>query len=224
MNPDTGPTPSERFVNGILPENPVFRQLLGLCPVLAVTASLASALTMSAAVMFVLLCANVCISLIRHLLRPHVRIVVFTLIIAGFVTLVDLLMGAFFYPMSKLLGPYLPLIIVNCIIICRCEVCASRQTPVHAAADAVGQGLGFTLALGCLGAVRELLGAGSLLGIRVLPEIWPDQIVMILPPGAFFAFGLLLAGMNAVRNARAARALRSTPKESPLWKPSEASC
>ncbi len=224
MNSESGPTPTERFINGILPENPVFRQLLGLCPVLAVTASLASALTMSAAVLFVLLCANVCISLIRHLLRPHVRIVVFTLIIAGFVTLVDLLMGAFFYPMSKLLGPYLPLIIVNCIIICRCEVCASRQTPLHAAADAIGQGLGFTLALGALGAVREVLGAGSLLGHRVLPAAWPEQVVMILPPGAFFAFGLLLAALNALRSARTARRLNPSPTESLAWKPSEASC
>lgn len=224
MNSESGPTPGERFINGILPENPVFRQLLGLCPVLAVTASLASALTMSAAVLFVLLCANVCISLIRHLLRPHVRIVVFTLIIAGFVTLVDLLMGAFFYPMSKLLGPYLPLIIVNCIIICRCEVCASRQTPLHAAADAIGQGLGFTLALGALGAVREVLGAGSLLGHRVLPAAWPEQVVMILPPGAFFAFGLLLAALNALRSARTARRLNPSPTESLAWKPSEASC
>lgn len=220
MTPDTGPTPAERLLNGILPENPVLRQLLGLCPVLAVTASLASALTMSAAVLFVLLCANVCISLIRHLIRPHVRIVVFTLIIAGFVTLVDLLMGAFAYPMSKLLGPYLPLIIVNCIIICRCEVCASRQSPLHAAADALGQGLGFTLALATLGTIRELLGAGSLLGHRLLPAAWPDQIVMILPPGAFFAFGLLLATLNALRTAR----LKSTLPESTAWKPSEASC
>ena len=225
MTADTGPSPAERFINGILPENPVFRQLLGLCPVLAVTASLASALTMSGAVLFVLLCANVCISMIRHLLRPHVRIVVFTLIIAGFVTLVDLLMGAFLYPMSKLLGPYLPLIIVNCIIICRCEVCASRQTPLHAAADAVGQGLGFTLALGSLAAVRELLGAGSLLGYRVLPATWPDQVVMILPPGAFFAFGLLLASLNALRAARTARAAKKLPtKDTLTWKPSEASC
>ncbi len=218
MNPDTGPTPAERFINGILPENPVFRQLLGLCPVLAVTASLASALTMSGAVIFVLLCANVSISLIRHWIRPHLRIVVFTLIIAGFVTLVDLLMGAFLYPMSKLLGPYLPLIIVNCIIICRCEVCASRQPPLHAAADAIGQGLGFTLALGVLGSVRELLGAGSLLGIRLLPAAWPDQVVMILPPGAFFAFGLVLATLNFVR------ARRTLPRKAPAWKPSEASC
>jgi len=213
-----GPTPAERFLNGILPENPVFRQLLGLCPVLAVTASLGSALTMSGAVLFVLLCANVSISLIRHWIRPHLRIVVFTLVIAGFVTLVDLLMGAFLYPMSKLLGPYLPLIIVNCIIICRCEVCASRQPPLHAAADAVGQSLGFALALSILGALRELLGAGSLLGFRVLPAAWPDQVVMILPPGAFFAFGLVLATLNFLRARKT-----STPK-APAWKPSEASC
>lgn len=214
------PTPTERFLNGILPENPVFRQFLGLCPVLAVTASLASALTMSAAVMFVLLGANVTISLLRPWLQPHLRIVVFTLVIAGFVTLVDLLMGAYAYPMSKVLGPYLPLIIVNCIIICRCEVCASRQSPRHAAADAVGQGIGFTLALGALGASRELLGAGSLLGFRVFPEAWPDLVVMVLPPGAFFAFGLSLAALNALRAHRTSK----QKQESPAWKPLETSC
>ena len=123
------PTPFERFVQGILPENPVYRQLLGLCPTLAVTNGLKPALTMAMAVGVVLLCANVIISLIRDLLKPHLRIVVFTLTIATFVTIVDRLLAAYMYPMSKTLGPYIPLIIVNCIIICRCEVCASRQGP-----------------------------------------------------------------------------------------------
>jgi len=199
------PTPGERFVNGVLPENPVFRQLLGLCPVLAVTATLASALTMSAAVALVLLGANVVVSLIRGWLRPHLRIVVFTLTIAGFVTLVDKTMAAFLYPLSKELGPYLPLIIVNCIIICRCEVCASKQGVGAAAADALGQSLGFTLALCAIASVRELLGAGALLGFRVLPAAWPDWVVMILPPGAFFTFGLLMAILAAVQLRREKR-------------------
>ena len=134
--------PLERFVQGILPENPVYRQLLGLCPTLAVTNGLKPALTMAAAVGFVLLCANVIISLIRNLLKPHLRIVVFTLTIATFVTIVDRFLAAYMYQMSKTLGPYIPLIIVNCIIICRCEVCASRQSGHGRGRGRHGQSLG----------------------------------------------------------------------------------
>ena len=190
------PTAAERFVNGILPENPVYRQLLGLCPTLAVTNGLQAAVTMAAAVGFVLLCANVITSLIRNLLKPHLRIVVFTLTIATFVTIADRLLAAYLYQMSKTLGPYIPLIIVNCIIICRCEVCASKQSPLAAAADAVGQSLGFGLALASIAAIRELLGTGALFGMRVLPDVWPDWVIMVLPPGAFLTFGLLLGMVN----------------------------
>ncbi len=196
------PTATERFVQGILPENPVYRQLLGLCSTLAVTNGLKPALTMAGAVGFVLLSANVIISLIRNLLKPHLRIVVFTLIIAAFVTMVDRFLAAYMYSMSKALGPYIPLIIVNCIIICRCEVCASRQSVFTAAADAVGQTAGFALALVSIAAVRELLGTGALAGVRVLPAAWPDWVVMVLPPGAFLTFGLLLALVNWVAARR----------------------
>ena len=202
------PTAAERFVQGILPENPVMRQLLGLCPTLAVTGGLKPALTMAAAVTFVLLCANIIVSLIRGLLKPHLRIVVFTLTIATFVTITDRFLAAHFYAMSKALGPYIPLIIVNCIIICRCEVCASRQGPAAAAADALGQGLGFGLALAAIAAVRELLGTGALAGWQVLPESWPGWVVMVLPPGAFLTFGLLLGLVNwidAVRRRKGGR-------------------
>jgi len=190
------PTPFERFVQGILPENPVYRQFLGLCPTLAVTNGLKPALTMALAVGFVLLCANVIISLIRNLLKPHLRIVVFTLTIATFVTIVDRVLAAYMYQMSKTLGPYIPLIIVNCIIICRCEVCASRQPVTAAAADAVGQSLGFGLALVSIAVVREILGTGMLAGFQVLPHAWPDWVIMVLPPGAFLTFGLLMALVN----------------------------
>jgi len=121
------PTAAERFIQGILPENPVYRQILGMCPTLAVTNGLKAAMTMSAAVMFVLFCANVMISLMRNIIKPHLRIVVFTLTIATFVTIADRVLAAYMYQMSKVLGPYIPLIIVNCVIICRCEVCASKQ-------------------------------------------------------------------------------------------------
>ena len=197
-----GPTPQERLIQGILPENPVYRQLLGLCPTLAVTGGLKPALTMAAAVGFVLLSANILISLIRHLLRPHLRIVVFTLTIATFVTLIDRLLAAYMYPMSKALGPYIPLIIVNCLIICRCEVCASRQPVTAAAADAIGQTIGFALALAGIAAVRELLGTGMLAGVAILPAVWPQWVIMILPPGAFFTFGLLLALVNHLATLR----------------------
>ena len=192
------PTAFERFTQGLLPENPVYRQLLGLCPTLAVTNSVQGAMTMAGAVLFVLLCANVIISLIRDLLKPHLRIVVFTLTIATFVTIVDRFLAAYMYQMSKNLGPYIPLIIVNCIIICRCEVCASKQSVFTAAADAVGQSFGFALALASIASVREILGTGMFFGIRVLPEMWPDWVIMVLPPGAFLTFGLLLGAVNWV--------------------------
>ncbi len=196
------PTPTERLIQGILPENPVYRQLLGLCPTLAVTSGLKPALTMSMAVGVVLLCANIMISLIRNLLKPHLRIVVFTLTIATFVTIVDRVLAAYMYQMSKTLGPYIPLIIVNCIIICRCEVCASRQSMAAAAGDAIGQAIGFSLALVSIAAVRELLGTGALAGMAILPAAWPQWVIMVLPPGAFITFGLLLALVNWTHAAR----------------------
>ncbi len=196
------PTPFERFIQGILPENPVYRQLLGLCPTLAVTSGLKPALTMAVAVGAVLISANIIISLIRNLLKPHLRIVVFTLTIATFVTIVDRLLAAYLYQMSKTLGPYIPLIIVNCIIICRCEVCASRQPVAAAAADAAGQAIGFGLALISIAAIREILGTGMLAGFQVMPSNWPQWVIMVLPPGAFLTFGLLLALVNWIDSVR----------------------
>ena len=190
------PTALERFVQGILPENPVYRQLLGMCPTLAVTNGMKPAMTMACSVAFVLLCANIVTSLIRGLLKPHLRIVVFTLTIATFVTIADRVLAAYLYQMSKTLGPYIPLIIVNCLIICRCEVCASKQSVFTAAADAVGQSIGFGLALASIAVVRELLGTGGLFGIAILPAAWPDWVIMVLPPGAFITLGLLLGCVN----------------------------
>lgn len=190
------PTPLERFIQGILPENPVYRQLLGLCPTLAVTNNMKSAVTMACSVAFVLLCANIVTSLIRNLLKPHLRIVIFTLTIATFVTIADRVLAAYLYQMSKALGPYIPLIIVNCLIICRCEVCASRQSVFTASCDAVGQALGFGLALSSIAAVREILGTGMFFNYQVLPSAWPDWVIMVLPPGAFITLGLLLGLVN----------------------------
>lgn len=203
-----GPTAAERFINGILPENPTFRQILGTCPTLAVTNGVKSALVMAGAVAFVLVCSNLLTSLIRNLLKPHLRILVFTLTIAAFVTIADRLLAAFMWDMSKQLGPYIPLIIVNCIIIARCEVCAAKQGPVPAVADAVGQSLGYLLALLAMSSVREILGAGTWMGFTVLPSVekggfWDPWSIMLLPPGAFLVFGLLMGLVNwyAARHA-----------------------
>jgi electron transport complex protein RnfE len=197
------PTALERLIQGILPENPVYRQVLGMCPTLAVTNGMKGALTMAGAVAFVLVCANVVTSLIRNLLKPHLRIVVFTLTIATFVTVADRFLAAYMYQMSKTLGPYIPLIIVNCIIICRCEVCASKQNVWISACDAVGQSIGFGLALASIAAVREILGTGKLAGFRVLPVVWPDWVIMVLPPGAFLSLGLLIGAVNWAQRRKA---------------------
>lgn len=211
MAQSDGPTPLERFLNGILPENPVYRQMLGLCPTLAVTAAMKPAMTMAAAVLFVLVCANIMISLIRHLLRPHLRILVFTLTIAVFVTIADRILAAYVYGMSKALGPYVPLIIVNCIIIARCEICASKQGVLPAVGDAVGQSLGNALALASVATVREVLGKGTWFDIPVMPLTSGDYgwSVMILPPGAFLTLGLLL-GLNVHIQGVQARRKRAT--------------
>ena len=187
------PTAAERFLNGILPENPVYRQLLGMCPTLAVTGAMKPALTMAAATAFVLISANLITSLIRGLLRPHLRILVFTL-------------AAYLYTMSKELGPYVPLIIVNCLIISRCEICSSKQSLGIALADGVGMSLGFALALASIATVRELLGSGTWFGIAVLPDAWPNWGIMILPPGAFLVLGLLLGAAEWVGQRRAEKA------------------
>ncbi|MCA9425517.1 MAG: electron transport complex subunit RsxE [Candidatus Omnitrophica bacterium] len=195
MNRDE-PTAGERFLNGILPENPVYRQLLGMCPTLAVTGAMKPAMTMVAATAFVLICANLMVSSIRHLLKPHLRILVFTLTIATFVTIADRFLAAYLYDMSKQLGPYVPLIIVNCLIISRCEICASKQGLWESFADAVGMSLGFGLALASIATVREILGSGTWFGLSVLPENWPGWGVLVLPPGAFLTMGLLIAGVE----------------------------
>jgi Na+-translocating ferredoxin:NAD+ oxidoreductase subunit E len=199
------PTPTERFIQGILPENPTYRQMLGMCPTLAVTNGLKQALTMAGAVTVVLLCSNIIVSLIRNLLKPHLRIVVFTLTIATFVTIVDRFLAAYMYDMSKALGPYIPLIIVNCIIICRCEVCASKQGLLASGADAIGQGIGFGLGLSSIAVVREILGTGKLLGFAVLPAAWPQWVIMVLPPGAFLTFGLLMGLVNHLQQRQSVK-------------------
>jgi electron transport complex protein RnfE len=204
--PSSDPTALERFINGTLPENPIYRNLLGLCPTLAVTGGMKPALTMAGATAFVLICANVITSLLRKVLKPHLRILVFTLTIATFVTIADRFLQAFMYDMSKILGPYVPLIIVNCMIISRCEVCASKQSVGIALADGVGVSIGFGLGLASIATVREILGSGTWLELRLLPEAWPNWGIMVLPPGAFLTLGLLLGLWNWYNARRESRA------------------
>lgn len=209
--PADGPTAAERFVGGIIPENPVYRQLLGMCPTLAVTGAMKPAMTMAAATAFVLISANIIVSLIRGVLKPHLRILVFTLTIATFVTIADRFLAAYVYEMSKTLGPYVPLIIVNCLIISRCEICASKQRLPTAVADAVGMSIGFALALASIASVREVLGFGTWFGLALLPSAaeggwFPTWGIMALPPGAFIALGFLLGLANWLGALRAKKA------------------
>jgi electron transport complex protein RnfE len=184
------------FIKGIWKENPVLRLLLGLCPVLAVTTSVENGLGMGAAATFVLVCSNIVVSMLRKVIPPRMRIPCFIVIIAAFVTIVDLVLQGFFFELSKSLGVFVPLIVVNCIILGRAEAFASKKGVFISIIDGLGMGLGFTLALVMIGVVRELLGNGTLLGFPIPPFTSHPWIIMILPPGAFITLGLLIAGMN----------------------------
>ena len=194
----TGESAKQTFLAGLWRENPVFRLLLGMCPTLAVTAALKPALTMGLCVVFVLLCSNIVVSLMRKGLKPHLRILMFTLTISTFVTIADLFLKAFVPEMSETLGPYVPLIIVNCIIICRAEACASKNALTVSIIDALGMGAGFTLTLCVLASVREILSTGAIWEIRILPQAFVPWAAMRMPAGAFITLGLLLALVNSL--------------------------
>jgi len=199
---------AQTLIAGLWRENPILRLLLGMCPTLAVTAAVKPAFTMGCCVIFVLLCSNIIVSLMRNLLKPHLRILMFTLTIATFVTIADLFLKAFQPEMSETLGPYVPLIIVNCIIICRAEACASKNGLVVSIIDAIGMGIGFTLTLCVLAAIRELLATGAIFEIQILALAkeggWFVQwAAMSMPVGAFITLGLLLGLVNAVTGKKA---------------------
>lgn len=192
----------QQFKSGILDNNPVLVQLLGMCPTLAVTNSVENALVMGGAATFVVVMSNLITSLLRNLIKPHVRILIFTLTIATFVTIADLTLKAYMWDVSQKLGAFIPLIIVNCMIICRAEVVAIKSGLSKSLADAFGIGLGFTLALCILGVIREILGSGTLLNQQILPkDIWDVHawIIMILPPGAFLTLGVVVGVVNYLR-------------------------
>ena len=188
----------QTLIAGLWRENPVLRLLLGMCPTLAVTTAVKPALTMGLSVIFVLLCSNIVVSLMRKLLKPHLRILMFTLTIATFVTIADLFLKAFVPRMSETLGPYVPLIIVNCIIICRAETCASKNTLVVSTIDALGMGVGFTFTLCVLAGIREILSTGAVWEVKVLPPAFVPWAAMGMPVGAFITLGLLLGLVNVV--------------------------
>ena len=183
------------FTKGLVQENPLFRLLLGMCPALAVTTSVNNGLGMGVAVTGVLLASNIVVSAMRKVIPSSVRIPAFIVIIATFVTITDMLMHAFTPALYTALGIFIPLIVVNCIILGRAESFASRNTMLPAIIDALGMGIGFTLALVMVSAVREVLGAGTFFGWQLLPENIP-ALIMILPPGGFIALGCLLGLMN----------------------------
>lgn len=186
--------------NGLIKENPTFVLLLGMCPTLATTTSAINGLSMGLATMFVLICSNVAISLIKNLTPDMVRIPVFVVVIASFVTVLQMCLAAYLPAVNASLGLYIPLIVVNCVILGRAEAFACKHGAFDSMMDGVGMGLGFTVALALLGIVRELLGAGSVFDIRLLPETI-NMLLFILPPGAFITLGYLIAIVNRLRKA-----------------------
>ena len=186
------------FTNGLIKENPTLRLVLGTCPTLAVTTAAVNGIGMGLSATVVLICSNLAISLLRHIIPDQVRIPAFITIIAGFVSVVQMLVKAFLPAIDKELGIYLPLIVVNCIILARAEMFASKNPPLASVLDGAGMGIGFTAVLTLMGAVRELLGAGSLFSFPVTSRFISPMIIFLLPPGGFFVFGMLVAASNAI--------------------------
>jgi len=202
------------FVKGLWEENPIFRLVLGMCPTLAVTTSVENSLGMGVASTFVLVCSNIVISSVRSLIPAKVRIPCFIVVIATFVTIVDLLMNGFAHDLHQSLGLFIPLIVVNCVILGRAEAFASKHPIALSIADGVGMGAGFTLGLCALGATREILGAGSLTiwgDLKVAVAGYEPMVLMILAPGGFLALGCLLALMNHIQAVNARRRGKQAP-------------
>lgn len=187
---------SYEFLKGLWEINPIFKQVLGTCPTLAVTVSVMNGLAMALATTFVLVFSSLLISFIRKLIPNQVRIAAYIVIIATFVTIADLVMKAKFPELSKALGPFIPLIVVNCIILGRAEAFASKNTPFRSFLDALGNGTGFLIALVIMSGIREMIGSRTLLGYQVLPNGFEPWLIMILPAGAFLTLGLLMGLAN----------------------------
>lgn len=192
--------PIKILKNGIINENPTFVQVIGMCPTLAVTSSAINGIGMGLSTTAVLIFANLFISLLRKVIPDKVRIPCFIVVIATFVTIIQFLLQAYLPSLNASLGLYIPLIVVNCLILARAEAFASKNGPVASVFDGIGMGLGFTIALGILGLVREFIGAGTLFDIAVLPEAFPRTLLFVMAPGAFFTLACLMAALNHFRN------------------------
>lgn len=192
---------------GISRENPVLVQFLGMCPTMAVTNMLANGIAMGLATMFVLVGSGLFVSVFRRHIAHEVRITSYILIIATFVTLADMILAATFPDISKALGPFMPLIVANCLLLGRAEAFAAKVGPIRAMADGVGMGAGFTLSLSLLSAIRELLGRGSLLGFDVFGPRFEPWVFMVMPPGGFLTLGIALLGLATIIEIRRRRAL-----------------
>ena len=190
------------FLNGLIKENPTFVLFLGMCPTLAVTTSAFNALGMGLSTMIVLIFSNIFISLLRNFIPDKVRIAAYVVVIASFVTVVEMLLKAYAPAISSALGIYIPLIVVNCIILGRAEAFASKNNPFVSAIDGLGMGLGFTCALFLIGTVREILGAGTFLGFSLLGESFMPMTIMILPPGAFLTLALIVMTINIISSKK----------------------
>lgn len=199
----------KEFTKGFWEVLPPFRLVLGLCPTLAVTTSAENGIGMGLATTFVLVFSNLLVSMLRRFIPKKVRIAAYIVIIASFVVIVELLMQAYFFPLYKVLGLFIPLIVVNCIILGRAEAFAGKNGPLPSMADGLGIGLGFTISLFCLGGVREILGAGTFLGMHILWESFEPFKFMVQAPGAFVSLGCMLALINWISARLEARARRS---------------
>lgn len=196
----------ERLKNGMFKENTIFVQVIAMCPTLAVTTSATNGIGMGLATTAVLVGSNVVISALRKLIPDKIRIPAFIVVIAGFVTILEFLMKGYVPALYQALGLFIPLIVVNCVILGRAEAYASKNTVFASLWDGVGMGFGFTLALVLLGTIREVLGAGTLFGLQVLPYSYKPALIMILAPGAFFALGIIMAIINAVQISKTKQA------------------
>ena len=189
--------------NGLIDENPVFSQVIGMCPTLAVTTSAINGLGMGLSTTAVLVCSNIVIAMMRKIIPSKIRIPAFIVVIATFVTIIGMLLKAYIPSLDNALGLFIPLIVVNCLILGRAESFASKNKTLESAADGLGMGLGFTLSLTVLAAIREILGNGSLFGINLFGASFEPALLFILPPGAFLTLGFLLAGLNKLKNKKA---------------------
>ena len=204
---------TDDFVKGLWNENPVIVQVLGMCPVLAVSNTAINALAMGLATAFVLIMSNIVVSLLRNFIPKEVRIATYILVIATFVTVVDYVIQAISLDLYKALGAFISLIVVNCLILGRAEAFASKNTVLRSTMDGLGMGIGFAFALFCLGAVREILGAGSLFGVQLFHDRFQDWVVMILPSGGFFTLAGWLLLFNWVKQRKAKAAALELGKE-----------